>query len=106
MLEPDKVKFYIHVASRLISVRTPHFISKKPFIVLPFLFFQLPQGTKAMNVFDYFLKIHKLFNVQYNADIRAMMIFMEIFIYKMDPNQCELTERVRELAINFEPLFD
>lgn len=44
---------------------------------------QVPLENSAVQTFDIFYKLHKVFNLKYEANIAPMMTFCEFFIYKL-----------------------
>lgn len=60
-------------------------------------FLQLPYEWTFLQVFDFYFKAHKIFNLKFDEAIENAMVFLQSFIYKLDDGQKKTTQQMKEL---------
>lgn len=93
-------KYYIQVKDRLLCVC--FVFDKAEFarnIYLPLCFFhmQLPDVT-FIEVIDFFIKVHNVFNLPYSKEIAKVMQFLEYLVYDMLTSKRFMTDKMVEVA--------
>lgn len=69
---------------------------EKYFIVVDGCVIDVPREWKFVDVFDLFFKIHFVFNVEYNHNLRIFLRFFEKFAY--NHNSTKITNRIQEIS--------
>lgn len=69
---------------------------EKYFIVVDGCVIDIPRGWNFVDVFDLFFKVHFVFDVQYNSNLRTFLRFFERFAYSH--NSTKITNRIQEIS--------
>lgn len=59
--------------------------------------FQVPDNFTGAQVFDWFFKVHKIFNLRFDPNLNPMMGFVQKFIYGIKSKSFKATNRMNEL---------
>lgn len=55
------------------------------------------EETSFIKVFDYFIKIHRVFDLNYFEELKECMDFLEIFFYEFEDRNLQLTETMKKI---------
>lgn len=58
----------------------------------------LPITFSFLNVFDFFLKSHKVFHINYHPFVKNMMMFIDYFVLKNTSGDATINRRMIDLA--------
>lgn len=97
----DKLKFYMVIENQLLSVSASfegilECVALSKYVY--FYDFPAADGIRFHPCSWFLLKVHKLFNLQYNSKIKALMFFLECFVYKM-PNARLQVQRYHPIGL-------
>lgn len=62
------------------------------------ILFQAPQSFELVDVLDLFYKVHKVFELPFNTQIKHMMYFLDCFVYQNDFPEEQITSAMRLVA--------
>lgn len=87
--ENEACKYYIDVKKMLISVSTFEVLVKNSSIKLMFFFvlIQIPDHYTAVQTFDMFFKVSKVFNIDLHKCVTPLFRVFEKYVYGMDVKQ-------------------
>lgn len=60
--------------------------------------FQLPEQFSILETFDMLFKIHKIFNLNFDVNLKNMFFFIQDEIYKQTDVDFEPTNRMGEIS--------
>lgn len=62
-----------------------------------FEIFQVPDTFTTAEIFDLFWKVHKVFNLDFDPNLKPMMKFIQHFIFCIETKRCNVTPRMKDL---------
>lgn len=60
-------------------------------------YFQVPTNFNAVETFDFYFKVTKVFNLHFDPIIKNMMNFVQHFLYKIEEKKVSPTTRMLEI---------
>lgn len=92
--------FYIEVEKHLIPVCTPCNENFVLWLTELIDFFQIPRNFSFNQVFDTFVKLHKVLNLNFDPALENMMIYIQQFFYGISDTKKKATVAMKELHNN------
>lgn len=71
-----------------------------------FDFFKVPMSFNFIQTVDMYYKIHKVFNLEFNSKIQAVMALIDHFIFKFPQGAYSITPTIRTASIKLFPLLE
>lgn len=57
----------------------------------------MPYDWTFIQVFDFYFKAHKIFQLKFEPAVENAMVFLQSYIYKMDDGQKKTSQQMKEL---------
>lgn len=89
-------QFYVEIEKHLFSVSRESDFSLLSTLINSFLL-QMPYDWTFLQVFDFYFKAHKIFDLKFEPAIENAMVFLQWYIYKFDDGQKKPNQQMKEL---------
>lgn len=66
----------------------------------------MPSDFSFIQTVDFYFKAHMIFNLNFDPTIENIMIFLQVFIYKMEDSQKKPTHVMKELIHTLNIIID
>lgn len=60
-------------------------------------FLQMPDDWSFRQVFDFYFKAHKVFDLKFDPDLENAMVFLQTYLFKLEDGQKPPTQPMKEL---------